>query len=287
MFDAQGRQLAENDDYPAPLVNFPDYSGTIDPLNALSTHSADSRLVYTFPKAGDYFLRIRDVQDKGGDEYAYRLTIAPPRPDFALRLATDTAQVSGGDSATLAVNVLRKDDFSGEIELAVRDLPPGFTVSEAAIAAGADDTNLTITAPAGAAATMLSPKVVGTAKVDAARLEREAVSVERLRQAFYYPHQVPTRGCLVQVEPAAFFALSTNVPPRQFLDVPQGGRVKVVVKAAPEGGNLPIALAADAPPRGINVTAANVSAGQAEAAVTISVSNPRWARVKTSSSTGP
>src|ERR1035438_10050341 len=72
--------LAENDDWS-------------DPLEAEVTHQADSRIASTFPAAGDYTLRLRDVQGKGGPEYAYRLTIAPPKPDFTLRITPDNPRM--------------------------------------------------------------------------------------------------------------------------------------------------------------------------------------------------
>ena len=115
------------------------------------THVADSRLVYTFAKAGDYVLRIRDAQEKGGEEYAYRLKIVPALPDYVLRINTDTARLVQGDSAVMSVTVLRKNDFDGEISLAVQDLPPGLTAGEAVIPAKEQEAKLTITAAANAA----------------------------------------------------------------------------------------------------------------------------------------
>ena len=82
------------------------------------THVADSRLVYTFAKAGDYVLRIRDAQEKGGEEYAYRLKIVPALPDYVLRINTDTARLVQGDSVVderhrAAEERFRRRDQSG------------------------------------------------------------------------------------------------------------------------------------------------------------------------------
>ena len=52
----------------------------------LETHHADSYLDYQVLTNGEYFLQIADTQSKGGDDYAYRLRISQPRPDFALRV---------------------------------------------------------------------------------------------------------------------------------------------------------------------------------------------------------
>ena len=69
--DANGRQLAYNDDY-------------IDKGAGLLTHHADSLIAVTLPADGTYYLHLADVESKGGPEYAYRLRISEPRPDFAL-----------------------------------------------------------------------------------------------------------------------------------------------------------------------------------------------------------
>ncbi len=155
LFDAAGRKLAENDDPPPAMATpnpaasipllYPDAEFQVDPRDALLTHVADSRLVYTFAKTGDYVLRIRDAQEHGGEEYAYRLKIAPARPDYVLRINTDSARLAQGDSVVLAVTVLRKNGFDGEISLAVPDLPPGLSASDAVIPARQHETRLTIT----------------------------------------------------------------------------------------------------------------------------------------------
>ena len=102
LFNAKGQELAENDD-------------TVDLDFPLVTHHADSRLRFTFPAAGTYFLRLKDIQGHGGEAYAYRLTIAPPRPDFALRVTPDNMRSRSrghnhGDSQCPAERRLQRGD---------------------------------------------------------------------------------------------------------------------------------------------------------------------------------
>jgi hypothetical protein len=291
LFDGEGKKLDENDDPPSPLAQpnpannmpYPDLACNVDPVDALATHVADSRLLHTFSKAGDYVVRIRDVREEGGEEYAYRLKIAPARPDYVLRINTDSARLAQGDSVALAVTVLRKDGFDGEIGLAVQDLPPGLSASDAVIPAKQHETQLTITASAGAAPGLCFPTVVGTATVDGRPLVRKAVPVETVVQAFYIKHWVPTKGCVLEVREAAFFTISANLAPKQVLEIKQGGAAQVVVKAARRAdGKFPLNLAAvppsrlvplppDAPPppEGVTVAAASIPADKDEAIVTI------------------
>ncbi len=126
LFDARRNQVAENDDWN-------------DPLEAGLAHNADSRILYTFPAAGDYYLRLRDIQGKGGEEYSFRLTVAPPRPDFTLRISPDNPRMGQGDTAAITVTAVRHDDFAGEIKLAIENLPGGYLMSEALIAAGQNE----------------------------------------------------------------------------------------------------------------------------------------------------
>jgi len=98
--DAKGTQLAFNDDYD-------------DPGAGLETHHADSRILTTLPANGTYYLYLGDAQQKGGPEYAYRLRIGAPRPDFDLRVTPSSINVSGGlerplEQSTWAVDGLAK-----------------------------------------------------------------------------------------------------------------------------------------------------------------------------------
>jgi hypothetical protein len=180
LYDANKNQLAENDDWN-------------DPLSGMLPHNADSRIVYTFNTTGDYLLRLRDVQAKGGAEYSFRLTVGPARPDFTLRVSPDNPRMGQGDTAAITVSAIRHDDFAGEIQLGVEQLPAGYMASAATIPAGQNEGRLTIIAPAGAAPCVLAPVVTGTAVVGKDTVMRRAESGEPMMQAFAYTHILPTR----------------------------------------------------------------------------------------------
>jgi hypothetical protein len=259
LFNSKGQELAENDD-------------DVDATEPLLTHHADSRLVYTFPAAEDYLLRIRDVQAAGGEEYAYRLLITAPRPDFVLRVTPDNARVGKGDTAVITVNSLRKDGYGGEISLAVQDLPPGFTASDAVIPAGQDQARLSITAPRDASVSLFSPTIIGTATIAQQPVVRKAVGAESVMQAFSLTHVVPAQEYLVAVLEPTALSLSATVPQKEPLQVKQGGEVQVVVKAArKEGLKGAVNLAADAPPAGITIKPAVIPIDKDEIAVTVAV----------------
>ncbi len=216
LYNEKREVVAENDDW-------------TDPLESQLTHHADSHLVYTVPAAGDYSLRLRDIQGKGGEEYAYRLLIAPPKPDFALRITPDNPRLGQGDTAAITVTALRRDEFAGDIALSVEDLPPGYASSEGLIPAGQTEGRLTITAPPDATPGILSPTIVGTATVGKESVRRRAESAESMMQAFAYTHYLATERLLMAVTPSAAFTISAQVPPREVLEVKPGGETPIVI----------------------------------------------------------
>ena len=263
--NAKGREVARNDD-------------VTDESRPLVTHHADSRLVYTFPAAGDYVISLRDVQGKGGEEYAYRLSITPPRPDFALRVLPDNPRISPGATVALTAVALRRDGFDGEIKLTLKDLPEGFVVRGAGIPAKESEVRFTITAPPAAPIGLLSPSLVGTSKIAGKVVFRKAIPAEEVQQAFSYWHRVPTEEFLLAVTKSKSLALSTDLPPEKVLEIPQNGSAEFVVKVAREKGMKgQIRLKADKPPKGITVRAAPIPGPKSEAKITVRVT--RQARV--------
>lgn len=253
--NAQGGLLAEADEYQ-------------DPLTPLVMHHADARLVYTFPAAGDYVLRIRDMEAAGGEEYAYRLAIAPPKPDFFLYTMPDNPRTGKGETAVISVKAIRLDGFAGEINLSVQDLPPGFAASDAVIPAGQDEAKLTITAAADAPLGPVAPSIMGTATPVKDPVTRKALGAEDVMQAFSYHHTVFTQEFLLAVIEPAGLALSVGLAPKQVLEVKQGSEVPVTVKAvrrAPATGA--VELSAIAMPAGITIKPATIPADKDETQV--------------------
>ncbi|MCR4415859.1 MAG: PPC domain-containing protein, partial [Thermoguttaceae bacterium] len=129
--DAAGKRLAFSDDHP-------------DPADALRTHNADSLVRLTLPADGAYLVRLGDAQRQGGPEYAYRLRISPPRPDFELRVAPSRIHGVSWRLAPVTIYALRKDGFSGEIALGLRDAPEGLLMQGGLVPEGQDRVRVTL-----------------------------------------------------------------------------------------------------------------------------------------------
>ena len=261
LHNARGSELARVDDIVDP-----------DPRQALLTHHADPTLLYTFPAASDYVLRLKHVQTVGGEDYTYRLTIAPPHPDFALLVTPDNPRLTKGDTAALTVHAVRFDGFGGEIAVALRNPPPGFQSSVAVIPAGQEQARLTVTDPPGGAPGLVALTLVGTAPINGAQAERTAQGYEEITQAFSLHHNVPTREILLAILEPSGLTLATTVTPGKVLEAAPGSEVPVTVKVVRHAGAKgPVNLTLDAPPPGVTLKGSPVviPPDKAEATVTL------------------
>ncbi len=236
--DSTGRQVAANDDFE-------------DKGAGLLTHQADSRISVRLPKSGTYYLHLGDTQHKGGVEYAYRLRISRPRPDFELRVVPSSVNLRPGAATTITVYALRRDGFAGDIALRLKDAPAGFALSGAWVPANQDKVRLTLSAPPGRSEKPFSLSLEGRATIQGREVRRAGVPAEDMMQAFAYRHLVPAKEWMVEVTGGAR-------PPWQ---LPGGQPVKLQAgKSAPVRFVLPrgrvasqLRLALNEPPEGISI----------------------------------
>jgi hypothetical protein len=240
--DAAGKQLAFNDDSP-------------DEGAGLETHHADSRIVLTLPASGSYSLYIGDAQQKGGPEYAYRLRIGAPRPDFELRVTPSGVNAVANFSVPLTVHALRRDGFSGAIALALKDAPRGVVLAGAGIPAGRDQVRITLTVPPPLQRQPLKLVLEGRATVDGQEVARQAVAAEDMMQAFFYRHLVPESELQIAVRRGAAFRTPPRVIGGETLRIPAGETVRLRVAAAlpPNSPIEKVSYELNDPPEGISI----------------------------------
>ena len=147
---------------------------------------ADARIEWNFTEAGKYSVAIRDLNNQGGDAYAYRLNIRSLEPGFTLSAVVldsqnrpsglDSPRVSRGGTFTLQVNVNRFDRLSGPIRLHCPTLPKTFEVSPAVVEIGQNKALLTVTAPWDAPLGLMPFSVAGVCAVGNRQVERTTPS---------------------------------------------------------------------------------------------------------------
>jgi WD40 repeat protein len=92
-------------------------------------HGKDSYLTFTAPEDGDYLVRVSDVRGFSGENFAYELTVRPPKPDFQVTLAGGKLSIGAESGKRFIASVDRIDGFDGEVRIDIENLPPGFRAS--------------------------------------------------------------------------------------------------------------------------------------------------------------
>ena len=145
-------------------------------------HGRDSFLEFRAPENGAYVVRIRDTHGRSGDDLTYRLALRPPRESFRLTADPPTPNIPQGERVPVRVTAFREDGFSGEIQLAVEDLPTGIEADGTAIPSGQMVATLMLRADATAPIGKLFPlRVRGTAVIDGERVSKLANPGDRLQ----------------------------------------------------------------------------------------------------------
>jgi pre-peptidase len=252
--DGAGKELASNDD----------------------AVGKDSRLEWSPPAAGDYFVEVSDIAGEGGENYGYRLEITPtPAPDFKLTVSPDAMNLGQGGTEVMTVRAERLNGFTGDIALRVEGLPQGVSASPGAIHIPADpmgreSVQITLTAAPDAQRAGFPLRVVGSATVAGKPVERVAEPIET-----YQPpgeegdRQRPTVFQVAGVGELVPFTVS--VEPRQVSLAPGATatlQVKVTRRPDAEAAKGEVNLDVQNVPEGVEVKApaipADKSAGSIE-----------------------
>ena len=249
--DEAGKQLAFNDD-------------NEDKGAGLNTHYADSWLRTTLPATGTYFLHLGDSQRQGGPEYGYRLRISAPRPDFALRVAPSSINVRGGATIPITVYALRRDGFSNEIAVVLKDAPSGFTLGGAKVPAGQDQVRLTLSAPQKPTRDPIRLFLEGRATIQGQPVVHAAVPAEDMMQAFAYRHLVPAKEMDVAVSGRFMGRGNLKILGSTPVQIPVGGSVRVLVGTPSGAFANSFQLELNEPPEGISIVKVSPADGGAE-----------------------
>ncbi|MFQ5473874.1 MAG: PPC domain-containing protein, partial [Dehalococcoidia bacterium] len=184
--DSSGKLLALNDDHR-------------DVGSGVNTHHADSYLMVELPADGTYYVHLGDTARSGGREYAYRLRISAPRPDFALRVVPSGGGLRSRSSGPLTVYAIRKDGFTGAIKLSLKDPPAGFSSRTVTLQGTAEKAKFAVKTTLVATEQPVSLAIEGRAVIEGRDVAHEAVPAEDRMQAFLWRHLVPAKESKVLV----------------------------------------------------------------------------------------
>jgi len=205
-----GKIIALNDDH-------------YDAASGLNTDHADSYLMVKLPVDGKYFIHLGDTRRHAGKEYAYRLRISRPQPDFALRVIPSRICIRSKSAANVTVFAIRKDGFNGPIKLSFKDLPEGLESPGATLAANKEAVGLTLKTSLAEMEKPVNVTVVGTATIGDREVVHEAVPAEDRMQAFLWRHLLPAEDLPALVYNPSYQPPADRVrPPIRDEDRPKG-----------------------------------------------------------------
>ncbi|MHB8899836.1 MAG: PPC domain-containing protein, partial [Thermoguttaceae bacterium] len=197
---ADGKVIALNDDH-------------FDASCGLNTNHADSYLMVKLPADGKYYVHLGDTPRRGGKEYAYRIRISQPQPDFVLRLMPSRVVIRSNSSASVTVFVMRKDGFDGPVKLSFKDLPQGFESAGATLPANQQTVTMAIKTSLTEMEAPAYLTVVGSAQIGDREVVHEAVPSEDKMQAFLWRHLLPAENLPVLVFDPAYQPPADRVRP--------------------------------------------------------------------------
>jgi WD40 repeat protein len=200
---------------------------------------SDSSVTFTAPADGAYVVRVRDARGEGGEQFAYRLTVRPPRPDFNVKLnGANNPSLGAGSGKRFTLEAERVDGFDGEIQISVAGLPEGFSAATPiTIQSGHREADGVLLATAAAAQpsaeAIVKIMVTAKAKVDGKEVSKPVNNFGQIKLA-------PKPKLLVHLEPAE-------------LIVAPGTTVTATLKVERNGHNDLITFSVENLPHGVIV----------------------------------
>jgi hypothetical protein len=151
------------------------------------TNGKDAAITFTPPADGDYILRIRDLNSKGGPGYVYHIDADWARPDFTVKCDGDKAMIGPAGRVPWFVQVVRVNGFTGPVKIDVRGLPQGVTVNPLTIPEGQTEGLLVLSAAAGTPLSAGTVEVAGAGTVTVDGKTETLTRVVEPMQEIYFP----------------------------------------------------------------------------------------------------
>lgn len=231
LMDDQGAVLQRNDDAGGP----------------------DARIEFDARKDAAYRLSVRDLTDRGGARFGYRMMVSPPdrSPDFVVRARVGRHRIPRGGPVAVRCELERRNGWEGAVQVTAVGLPHG-------VSAGP----LILDGNSGVGWLMMS--ATEEAPLGHHPLRLSAVG-ERGGRAVTHDVQFPETAWLT-VMPAAPFALSVS-PPVLFAE--QNGVVELEVGVVRRAGfEGEVRISAEELP-GVTVAGVTLPPGQSRARVAV------------------
>ena len=228
----------------------------------------DPSLDLTIPGGtNEIIVVIRDLENRGGIGFPYRIVVEPLTPDFEVIANESQVSVPRGGTASLGVTIVRKG-YSGPITVSVQDPPAGLSVRPGTIAAGQTAGALTLSATADASFPAAPLKLVGRGQATEGPIERLATKdVVYSAQNNVPMCSIAHYGLVAAPALAQPVTLETPATP---IEVPHGFGATIPVKVVrTKGADAALAVTALPLPPGLAVPNASIADKATEGKVTV------------------
>jgi hypothetical protein len=128
-----------------PLLRLTDATGKVLKEVQSRKLGADPDLDASGGATTSFRLEVRDLHDRGGMRYVYRLRIAPPPVDYALKLKSDRFVLPPDKPLDIPITIERLNGFKQAIEIHAVDLPAGIAAKAVLASAGSKSAKLSLT----------------------------------------------------------------------------------------------------------------------------------------------
>lgn len=157
------------------VLEIMDAKGQVVAANDVTHSALEANLLFTPPADGDFVLRVRDLNSKGGDTFVYFIKADFARQDFKLKCDPDKAMIGPGSSTAWYLQVERTNGFTGPVDVEIKGLPKGVTASPLTIQPSMTHGVVVLTAAQDAKISAGNVEVIGKAKVKAPDGKEELV----------------------------------------------------------------------------------------------------------------
>jgi hypothetical protein len=262
VFDKDGRSLGEADDG----------KGTTGRRGgggrrARGPFSTDPVFDLTMPPGqGEVKVAVKDLMDRGGVGFAYRLVVRPAETSFQLTLSDQSAAVPRGRTALIPVTVVR-NGYGGPIALDIRELPTdsGVTAIPGIVPAGQNNGVVGLKSAADSPFQALEAQVIGQG--DKGQVITASTSVAFAHQTMSTPGFGMAGTIPSYARPFVSFTAAVTRPGPILLNpqaaklvVVQGSTVEVPVQVVRTvKSKQTFKLAALSPPVGLSVAGSSIA----------------------------
>ncbi len=235
------------------LLTLMDTNGVVMQRND-DANGLDARLEFDAKKDTEYLVALRDLTDRGGERFGYRMSIRPPNgtPDFTARVPGGRFRVNRGGSTAVRCEVDRRNGFDGLVRLVGDGLPAGVTASALVIGSSPNYGWLILNATADAPVGNFPLKL--------------SAAGERGGKALMHPAQFAEQGWLT-VLPATPFTL--EVAPMSVLTEQNAGTSLEVSVTRRDGFTGEIKVLGEGP-NGVDIPALTIPADQSRGKLALS-----------------